>query len=159
MLRARQTARVIATRHPGLRVRVARALIEVGTTWQGTPWTVIGADANLYEPLKAPGDETMDAIADRMEAFIHRLRRRHAGETVVCVSHADPVMIARVRLQGIALSMRAIRAADYPERGSVTRLRFGDDGSLEVSYSSPAQSLIKPAQVAKREAPAEASGE
>jgi broad specificity phosphatase PhoE len=158
MLRARQTARIIARHHPGVPVKVSELLQEIQTSWQGTPWAQIAPDTNLYEPLVNPGDETMDDVGDRMEKLIRRLLARHPGETVACVSHADTVMIARVRMQGKPLNMQTIRAPDYPERASVTRLEFGPDGALErVEYANPAQHLIKPYEYLKKEAPAEAS--
>ncbi|MDP9383529.1 MAG: histidine phosphatase family protein [Chloroflexota bacterium] len=160
MLRARQTARIIARHHPGVPLRVARLLLEVQTSWQGTRWADIAPDTNLYEPLVNPGDETMDEVGDRMERFVRQLLRRHPGETVACVSHADPVMIAKVRLQGKALNMETIRGPEYPERASITRLTFNRDGSLVgVEYANPAQDLIKPYEYLKQEAPAEASTE
>ncbi|MDQ3856274.1 MAG: histidine phosphatase family protein [Chloroflexota bacterium] len=157
MLRARQTARAIARHHPRVKVRTARGLNEVGTSWQGTRWTDVGHDANLYEPRRDPSDETLHDVGERVARLVRRLAKRHPGETVVCVSHADPIMIGRVHLQGIPLSFEAVRGPDYPERASVTRLELLEDGSLAVSYFNPAQELITPTQAAKEEAPAEAS--
>ncbi len=160
MLRARQTAKIIARHLPDVPVHVSKLLQEVQTSWQGTRWAEIGADANLYEPRRNPGDESMDDVGDRVERFVRQLLNRHAGETVVCVSHADPVMIGRVRMEGKPLNLKTIRTGDYPERASVTRLLFAADGSLaEVRYESPAQELIKPYEYLKEEAPAEASGD
>ncbi len=158
MLRARQTAKIIVRYHPDVPVRESNHLQEVRTSWQGTRWVEIGQDANLYEPLRSPDDESMDDVGDRVERFVRQLLRRHAGETVACVSHADTVMIGRVRMEGKPLNMQTIRTPDYPERASVTRLLFAADGSLaEVRYESPAQELIKPYEYLKAEAPAEAS--
>ena len=159
MLRARQTANAIARQHPGIPVRVSRFLQEIQTSWQGTPWAEIGADQNLYEPLLNPGDETMEDVADRMELLIRRLARRHEGQTVACVSHGDPIAIAKVRLQNRPLTLATIREPEYPERASVTRLVFHPEGAVDIRYESPAQHLIKPYEYLKKEAPAEASGE
>lgn len=159
MLRARQTARIIAECHPAVRVSVSKLLQEVHTSYQGRSWKDLGRDINLYEPRIHPKDETMDDVGDRMERFVGQLLIRHRGGTVACVSHADPIMIAKVRLQGEKLSLATIRQPDYPERASVTRLTFHMDGALHVSYCSPAQELITPYEATKEEAPAEASGE
>ncbi|MDP9351594.1 MAG: histidine phosphatase family protein [Chloroflexota bacterium] len=158
MLRARQTARIIARHHPDIPLRIAVLLQEVQTGWQGARWAEIGSDVNLYEPRRDPGDESMDDVGDRLERFIGQLLKRHRGETVACVSHADPVMIAKVRMQGKPLNMETIRRPDYPERASVTWLTFTPEGELRTSYESPAQELIKPYEYLKKEAPAEASG-
>ncbi len=159
MLRARQTARIIAAHHPGVPVKVDRLLIEVQTGYQGRRWAELGRDANLYEPLLNPGDESIEDVGKRMEKLIRRLVRRHEGETVSCVSHADPVMIGKVRMLGKEMTLANVRGTDYPERASVTRLIFHPDGSLDTSYESPAQELIKPYEYLKEEAPAEASGQ
>ncbi|MBA2363467.1 MAG: histidine phosphatase family protein [Chloroflexia bacterium] len=160
MLRARQTAKIIARQQPDAPIRESKLLQEVQTSWQGTRWAELGPNANLYEPLRNPSDESMDDVGDRMERFVRQLLRRHAGETAVCVSHADPVMIGRVRIEGKPLNLQTIRTPDYPERASVTRLLFSEDGSLAgVRYERPAQELIKQYEYLKEEAPAEASGD
>lgn len=160
MLRARQTARIIARHHPDAPLRAARALIEVRTGWEGTPWTELDRDTNLYDPPKRPDDENIVDIADRMGRFLRLLAGRHAGRIVACVSHGDPIIIARVLFEGGPLTLAGIRPPEYPERASVTRLRLTPDGALEgVEYASPAQHLVTPYQAAKREVPAEASGE
>lgn len=159
MLRARQTTRILAQYHPGVPVHISESLYEVRTSWQGTRWADLGKDANLYEPKRHPDDETLENIADRMEKLVRRLARRHEGEIVACVSHADPIMIAKVRLLGKDVTLENVRDPDYPERASVTCLVFHDDGTLDATYTSPAQALIKPAQQEKQEAPAEASEE
>lgn len=158
MLRARQTTRILAQPHPGVPIHVSQLLAEVLTSYQGTRWSDLAPDANLYEPLKDPGDESMQDIAERMERLIRRLVQRRHGETVACVSHADPIMIARVHLLGLEVNLENIRQPDYPERASVSRLVFHEDGSVHAAYESPAQELIKPSEAAKEEAPAEASG-
>jgi broad specificity phosphatase PhoE len=144
MLRARQTARVLASRHPEAPVRVSRLLHEIRTPWQGVRWAEIGHDANLFDPRPGHvGDgESMADVADRMERCLRRVVRRHAGHAVVCVSHGDPILIAKARLLGKELTLSSIREGPYPERASVTRFRFLPDGELEVSYESPAQALI-----------------
>ena len=154
MLRARQTTRILAQYHPGVLIKTSRLLQEVATHWQGTPWKEMAKDVNLYEPMTMPHHESMQHVADRMEKLIRTLVRRHKGETVACVSHADPIMIGKVRLQGKELNLQNIREPDYPERASVTRLTLHEDGSFDVEYASPAQALIKEYKTETEDAPA-----
>lgn len=157
MLRARQTTRLLAQYHPGVPVRYSRLLTEVGTSWQGTRWADMAKDVNLYEPRKSQTDESMEDVADRMERLVRRLVRQYRGQTVACVSHADPIMIAKVRLLGRELTLQNIREPDYPERASVTRLTFTPEGTMQVSYASPAQALIKQYQTEAEAKPTDAA--
>src|SRR5690348_3423871 len=66
-LRARQTARIIAGQHPGLKVHVSQLLAEVLTSWQGMPNTELAErQFNFYDPLHHPTDESLEDIARRM---------------------------------------------------------------------------------------------
>jgi len=123
-LRARQTARIIARRHPETPIRVSRLLSEVHTSWQGTCFSKLGSYVNIYEPPKEPGDETIPQIFARMSRLLRQVVRRHQGQTVVCVSHADPIMILRAGSLGLEPKLANVRGPDYPEKGSITRFEF-----------------------------------
>jgi probable phosphoglycerate mutase len=123
-LRARQTTRILAARHQGAPVHVSRLLAEVRTSVQGLSFAVIGSYVNIYEPPKDPADETIAQVFGRMNRLLRRVARRHPGETVVCVSHADPIMFLRAGNQGLELRLSNMRGPDYPEKGSITRFEF-----------------------------------
>lgn len=129
-LRARQTAGAIARHHPMAPIRVSTLLAEVLTSWQGVPFSVLGSYVNVYEPPKEPTDETIPRIFARMNRMLMTAVRRHPGQTVVLVSHADPIMILKAGTQGLELRLSNIRGPEYPEKGSVTRFEFAP-GELE----------------------------
>jgi broad specificity phosphatase PhoE len=134
-LRARQTAGIIARRHSGLAVRVSPLLAEVRTSWQGAPFAVLDATPDPYDPLPDPSDETPEMIFDRMNRALRQVANRHAGQTVVCVSHADPIMICRVGNLGLAFSMTNIHGPEFPTKGSITRFDFSpSEVAPRVSY-------------------------
>ncbi len=134
-LRARQTARAIASRHPEIPVRVSRLLAEVRSSWQGTPFAVLSRQVNLYDPPRDPGDETIAQVFARMNRLLRRVVARHPGQTVACVSHADPIMILRVGNLGLDLTLANLRGADYPEKGSITRFEFvAGEARPRISY-------------------------
>lgn len=134
-LRARQTARAIASQHQEVPVIVTWLLSEVFTSWQGTPFSVLGANVNIYEPPKLPTDESIAMIFNRMNRALQRAAAEHPGQTTVLVSHADPIMVLRVGLQGQPLNFASIRAANYPEKGSVTQFEIVPGEALpRVSY-------------------------
>ena len=122
-LRARQTADIIARRHPGLSPRVTSRLAEIRTHWQGEPFTIVDA-LNPYEPLRDASDETMADVFGRMSAALRQAAARHAGGTIVCVSHADPIAILRIGVLGLDLNLENLRSPGYPTKGSITRFDF-----------------------------------
>ena len=129
MLRARLTARVLAEAHPAAPIRQAVELIEVRTGWMGTANAQMPARINLYEPPHTPDDETISEIAGRVDRLIRRLARRHGAQTVCCVSHGDPIVIAHALYRRLPLALDRIRMDWYPQKCSVTTLRFDDSAS------------------------------
>lgn len=134
LLRARQTARILTKYHPRVGPRTARALMEVKTSYQGSPNSILKPGFSFYEPLKDPSDETTQQVFDRMLRFLRLLARRHAGGSAVIVSHADPIAILRVGLEGQALTAANLHSTVYPERGSVTQITTGPGHALRLSY-------------------------
>lgn len=160
MLRARQTARILARSHPDVPVRTSSLINEVQTGWQGERWSNIPGNLNLYDKKINPGDESMRDVADRTVRFIKRVLKRHPGKTVLCVSHADTIMIMKVAAMGRELTLSNIRQPDYPDHVSITKLVYDANGLLDsVSYQSPAKGLIKPPERVRKETPSEVSEE
>lgn len=128
LLRARQTGAAIAAHHADATVHRSSLLIEVGSAWQGSPLRSFASGFSTYQCRRAEDDESLDGIQARMLAFTRRVGRRHAGETVVAVSHGDPITILRVTLQGQELTVPAIRGEGYIPLGSITEVRVEPDG-------------------------------
>ncbi len=124
LLRARQTAAAIARHHPAVAPRVTTLLHEIGSSWQGTPFAEFKPGFSAYDHRREPGDESLEDVRDRMVEFAERARARHPGETIVGVSHGDPITILRVVLGGRPLTPAALRGADYAGLGSITELVF-----------------------------------
>ncbi len=142
-LRARQTARAIASAHPGLDVKITMLLNEVLTSWQGRSHSdleQIGFD--FYNNPMHPSDETLQNLWTRVQRFVSRTRRRHPGEVVAGVTHGDVAILARAGYMGMPIEVSSLRAPNiYPGKGSITRLVFGADLDgmlpLRVEYSDP----------------------
>jgi broad specificity phosphatase PhoE len=124
LMRARQTAARIADRHPGALRLMTGLLNEIGTSWQGTPYTKFQAGFSAYEHRREPDDESIEDIAARMVEFVERARQRHPGETVVGVSHGDPITILRLALASRPLTVAALRGAEFIGLGSVTEITY-----------------------------------
>jgi broad specificity phosphatase PhoE len=142
-LRARQTARVIASRHPGAPIKVSRSLAEVLTSFQGTPFSQLGSLVNVYEPPKAETDETIPRVFERMYRALRRAMREYPEQTTVLVSHADPIMFLRVGLEGKELRLANMRGPDYPEKGSVTRFEYvPGEPNPRITYVDPSRLAV-----------------
>lgn len=141
LLRARQTAGIFASRFPDLEVHTSRLLLETRTTYEGSPNSILKPGFSFYEPQHDPGDETMEDIFRRMLRFLERAARRHAGEVIVAVSHADPITIMRVGLRGLPLTAQNLHREVYAERASVTQLTLEPGKPLHMSYFNPTEGL------------------
>jgi broad specificity phosphatase PhoE len=143
LLRARQTAEIIVSRHPHASLHTSRDLLETRTSYQGSPNSILKPGFSFYEPRVSESDETMEDVFERMVRFLTRVLKRHRGETVVAVSHADPITIMRVGLRGLALTARNLHAEVYPERASVTQLTYEPGQPPAMAYFNIANTLIQ----------------
>lgn len=133
MLRARRTADTILQAHPELgRVHLDRDLLEVRTTWQGEPMAALEQiEWDLYTHPRDPDDESLRAIHDRMQRWLARTLRRHAGGEAVGVSHGDPILILVGTLTGLPLDPRKIFPQPYIEPGVLYRMQFDQTGACQ----------------------------
>ncbi len=133
-LRARQTARSIACRHPGVPVRRSHLLAEVLTGWQGQRHADLEAiNFDFYANPLSDEDEAIEDLWHRITRFVRQVRKRNAGEAIVAVTHGDLCSLARAGFRGLPIDLASIRRPHpYPGHGSITRLTFGPD--LRVTY-------------------------
>lgn len=142
-LRARQTARILASRHGDVHVRVSSLLAEVLTSWQGHAHSELDPfHFDFYSNPFSESDEKLEALWGRIERFVGRVRRKHAGQTIVAVTHGDVVFLVRSCFRGMPVQVGSIRMRGfYPGKGSLTRLTFGSDPQatypLQVEYYDP----------------------
>lgn len=128
-----ETAEIIA-RDRGLEVVTDERLVEWRFgQWEGmeiaeiqrrypAEWTAWRERPDL---LRLPGAETLDQVADRMEATYREWAAR--GGVGVLVSHQDPLSALLCRLIGAPLS--AVRVLDI-ETGSLARTREASYGTV-----------------------------
>lgn len=128
LLRARQTVRILARRHPGVPISIRGALAEVRSSWQGTAFRALPDGKTVYETRQHPTDETIDDVWRRMQGLALALVASHTGQTVLCVSHGDPIKILTLGFKGRTLDGAAVREPD-PARCSVTRFEFAQHGA------------------------------
>lgn len=134
LLRARQTADILTTYHPDVRPRTSSALLEVLTSYQGSPNSILKPGFSFFEPRLHPSDETIEDVWRRMLSFVQTAVRRHPGGMVVGVSHADPISILRIGLLGLPLTAASMHMEVYAARSSITQITAAPDGSFTVTY-------------------------
>lgn len=109
--RTRETAAPIA-RSLGLRVRSAKGLTECDFgEWTGerlsrlrklAAWSTVQDSPSTF---RFPGGESFTEMQARMTTTIAELTARHPGETIVAVSHADPIKAVLAQCLGVHLDM------------------------------------------------------
>lgn len=124
LLRAQQSADKMAAHHPGASRHTSDRLLEIGTSWEGTPFAQLKPGFTVYENRRVFGDESIADVQARMVAFVEEVRARHPGATIAAVSHGDPITILKVALSGRAVTQAAIRGSDYAGLGSVTEIVY-----------------------------------
>ncbi len=104
--RARQTAAPIA-KILGLRTHIDKGLLECDFgDWTGKElaalmklpeWSTVQRAPSTF---RFPQGESFTEMQTRMVSTLDRLRARHPGGTIVCVSHADPIKAAMAHAMG-----------------------------------------------------------
>ncbi|HEY8526323.1 MAG TPA: histidine phosphatase family protein [Acidimicrobiales bacterium] len=146
--RTRQTAEAIA-RAVGRDVQVDDGLIELDIgEWTGMDlkdamkrpeWTTI---QRYPSGFTFPGGESFAAMQSRMVDTLARLRARHPGETVVAVSHADPIRAVVAHAMGTHLDLFQ-RVVVSP--CSLTVLSLADTGPTVLAVNGTGDEPVVPA--------------
>ena len=109
--RTAETAKPIA-RQLGLRVRTERGLLECDFgRWTGAQLKTLGKKPEWAQVqrwpsgFRFPGGESFLEMQARVTSAISRLVQLHPGETIVAVSHADPIKVAVSAAAGTHLDL------------------------------------------------------
>lgn len=142
--RARETAAPIA-KALGHKVQVQRGLLECDFgDWTGAAlkdlmklpeWTTVQRAPSTF---RFPNGESFPEMQHRMVTTLDGLRLAHPGETVVCVSHADPIKAAVAHAMGthldlfqrIVISTCSVTAIAYSPHGPTVLTVNSTGGSL-----------------------------
>ena len=144
--RARETAAPIG-KAAGLKVQVDRGLLECDFgEWTGAELKALmklpewGTVQRAPSTFTFPGGESFTAMQNRIVGAIDRLRARHPGGVVVCVSHADPVKAAVAHAMGthIDLFQRIVISTC-----SISAIAYGHGAPVVLTVNSTGGSLAE----------------
>jgi probable phosphomutase (TIGR03848 family) len=144
--RARETAAPIA-RALGVRVRAERGLLELDIgEWTGMSlkraarrreWTLV---QRWPAGFAFPGGESFAALVERATDAIGRLVETHPGETIVAVSHADPIRALVATAAGVPLDLFQRLSVSTC---SVSAVRYGPEGPRVLCVNASADGLVR----------------
>jgi probable phosphomutase (TIGR03848 family) len=136
-----ETAKPIA-RQLGLRVRNERGLLECDFgRWTGAQLKALAKKPEWTQVqrwpsgFRFPGGESFLEMQARVTSAISRLVQLHPGETIVAVSHADPIKVAVSAAAGTHLDLFQ-RLSISP--CSVSALAYSEAGTHVLSVNSTA---------------------
>jgi len=138
LLRARHTARLICAAYPGVPFHLSQMLTETHTPFQGVPIQQMEARHwDLYNGIP-PGYEQPQDLLKRALRFYQHAVRSYPGQTVVAVSHGDPIAFLILWVKGQAILSQSRHAISdlgfgdtYPAPGSISMLTCPDDSPGE----------------------------
>ena len=144
--RARETAAPIAKAF-GMKTQIDRGLLECDFgDWTGAElknlmklpeWTTVQRAPSTFT---FPAGESFNAMQTRMVGAIDRLRAKHPGGVIVCVSHADPIKAAVAHAMGthIDLFQRIVISTC-----SISAITYGHGAPVVLTVNSPGGSLAE----------------
>lgn len=127
LLRTKQSAKIIAGTLR-LSVNYSDHLLEVHSSLQGATFTYIASHwaENIYASSKNKIiGESIEQLSERMQKFITKIIKSHAGKNIVAVSHGDPIMIVKAIIKGFPIKINSIRPIwGYIGHGEVYTAEF-----------------------------------
>jgi probable phosphoglycerate mutase len=144
--RARETAAPIAAAR-GMKVQIDKGLLECDFgDWTGAElknlmklpeWSTVQRAPSTF---RFPNGESFTEMQTRMVSAIDRLRAKHAGGTIVLVSHADPIKAAVAHAMGthIDLFQRIVIGTC-----SISAVAYGMGAPIVLTVNSTGGSLAE----------------
>ena len=152
--RAVETAVLIAeqlTPRPALEADPELREAEFSRYLQGIPYWQIPVRRPLWLVHKAkrgllPGDETIEAMGERVLRVVRRFAREHPDETIAIVSHADPLNAAWILLDRRPQNEREMHRSGIGKAGML-QVEMEGETPKSWKYIPPPQ-VEKPASAA-----------
>jgi broad specificity phosphatase PhoE len=133
LLRARQTARVIAENFRQVKISTSSSLSEISTPFDGLPISEMDArNWDLYSGNQAPHEQPSDVLSRSLK-FVRKTLQRYSGQQIIAVTHADVIVFLSLWANGYEVNYpnksliehKKIKI-QFPAPASVTTLTFQD---------------------------------
>ena len=144
--RARETAAPIGAAR-GMKVQIDKGLLECEFgDWTGAELKNLmklpewGTVQRAPSTFRFPNGESFTEMQTRMVTAVDRLRAKHIGGTIVCVSHADPIkaLVAHAMGTHIDLFQRIVISTC-----SITAIAYGMGAPVVLTVNSTGGSLAE----------------
>jgi len=133
MLRARQTAQIIANQFPALKIHISGGLNEVYGPYEGCPFAMLESSHwKAYEDIPANYEQPKDVLS-RIMKFTAGIRRKFPGECVLAITHGDPIYFLTLWAMGQTLTNKKDQTF-YPAPASISSFIFDGDSSEKPEY-------------------------
>jgi len=92
-------------------------------------------EIKLYSPpYTSQGGETEAQVARRMLNFVRDIANQFSGQTIIAVSHGDPIQFLAAKIKGMPLKVDLIRSQlPYPSLASVTSITISPSGMVKLT--------------------------
>jgi broad specificity phosphatase PhoE len=129
--RARQTAEIILAGRNGLEPTISPLIDELYTPFEGRPISeAVARRWDIYTGIEPEYEQPADLVA-RLRQFIVEMRRDYAGQTVLAVTHGDPIAFLLLWAKGFPLEpdskekLHTFGFTDsYPATASITTFTY-----------------------------------
>lgn len=111
MLRAKQSAQIIAEALQLKTVKRSRLITEIGSYLEGKSFEeskTLHFNPFLSEHQREQ-DESFNRVAIRMTRFVKKMFYTYPGKNIVAVSHGDPLMILKATIENLPPTIESIR--------------------------------------------------
>jgi broad specificity phosphatase PhoE len=133
LLRARQTARIIAQflNHTHTQVTTCSYLAESHTPFDGKPIRdLVARNWDIYTGMEPPYEQPID-VFNRSFKFIQKTLKKHSGQHIVAVTHADIIVFLTLWANGYEVNFKNKSLIEhqqisiqFPSPASVTSLTW-----------------------------------
>lgn len=139
LTRAYMTAGIIAAEH-NLPVVTNRKLLDIRSPLQGKPLAFIDSIISDFYNIRyiRKGGERLETAFKRMDQCLRAIARRHRGQSIVVVSHGDPIMSIAARYAGKPLPRKFPYPDGYVPQAAGFKIEFDGKGSLVSITKFPA---------------------
>ncbi|MDO8740050.1 MAG: histidine phosphatase family protein [Candidatus Woesearchaeota archaeon] len=136
--RTLESAEIIQKKFLSLRINKSFEIREWIRPWRGKAYEKVIKTREwqvyLNNPTKLTGYQDLKGLSKRMLNFLKKLLKKHSAKEIVCVTHRDPIVALRLKLERKPLDLLNKISC---ERGSINILYFNGGKLNKIRYVEP----------------------